>query len=98
MDNGNDLPTHIPCLEISDKKHDSNKQCPNNALWHYLVTKHLDFRHENNSIPLTPVIPLKIGLAGPEKIVKNGPLYHLLPKLFRLDQLWQPKLVLLCQI
>ena len=26
MDNGNDSPAHIPCLEISDEKHDSNKQ------------------------------------------------------------------------
>ena len=25
MDNGNDLPARIPCLEISDEKHDSNK-------------------------------------------------------------------------
>ena len=24
MDNGNDLPTHILCLEMSDEKHDSN--------------------------------------------------------------------------
>ena len=23
----------------------------NTALWHYLGTKHLDFRHENNSTP-----------------------------------------------
>ena len=25
MDNGNDPPARIPCLEISDEKHDSNK-------------------------------------------------------------------------
>ena len=25
MDNGNDLPARIACLEISDEKHDSNK-------------------------------------------------------------------------
>ena len=29
MDDSNDLPTRIPCLEISDEKHDSNKQRPN---------------------------------------------------------------------
>ena len=28
MDNGNDPPACISCLEISDEKHDSNKQWP----------------------------------------------------------------------
>ena len=30
MDNGNDPPARIPFLKISDEKHDSNKQWPNN--------------------------------------------------------------------
>ena len=29
----------------------SNAPSNNIALWHYLSTKHLDFRHESNSTP-----------------------------------------------
>ena len=29
----------------------SNAPSNNTVLWHYLGTKHLNFRHENNSIP-----------------------------------------------
>ena len=34
MDNCNDLPAHITCLEIPDEKHDSNKYVASDLMIH----------------------------------------------------------------
>ena len=59
----------------------------NTTLWHYLGTKHLDFRHEHNSTPGVLIKEIQtLQLQCPTLLLSNEPaypvvLYHGLPNL-----------------